>query len=447
MRDWTLGDVAALTGGRLSGAADTRVGGVCIDTRALKRGDLYVAIRGERLDGHQFVRAAFRRGACGAVVEKAVAFSGPRVTVADTKKALAALGRARRLQWNGPVVAVTGSVGKTTVKDLIAHLLAGDAKTAPALATRGNLNNRYGLPLTLLRLEGAHRSAVVELGINRPGEMGMLADIARPDVAVVTAAGKAHLGFFTGVAQVAREKLRLLGSLRKGGRAVLNADHPRLALAARKGKAILFGLAWGTVRARDIRLGTDRTFFTLVAGGKRYAAQVRLLGAHQAANAAAAVSAGLALGLRPEALVRRLRTFRPVSGMRMQSVLKRGVRFVNDAYNASPDSMEAALSVFGRLKGKRKAAVLGDMRELGAFSKTAHREALKRVESLRLDALFLVGPAMARAAEGLRLGHLVLLCGTADEAGRCLKGWARRGDLILLKGSRAMGIEKALEAF
>ena len=446
MRDWTLREVAALIGGRLEGKGDRVVEGVSINTRTLQRGDLYVALRGKRLDGHRFTAEAIRKGAVGALVEKPVrGVKGAQVTVADSALALGDLGRASRLQWNGPLVAVTGSAGKTTVKDLAGYLMNGDR---PTLTTRGNLNNRFGLPLTLLGLAPWHRAAVVELGINHPGEMAELAGIARPDGVVVTMIGDAHGGNFKDRAQVASEKLKALDGIRKGGWAVINQDDPMLRTAARRADALTFGLKGGDVTADGLRLGSDRTFFNLKAGSKRYPTWVRLLGEHHVMNALAAVAAAMRLGLSPGKLAWRLKGFQALSPMRMQLVTRQGTLFVNDAYNASPDSMEAALTTFSRIEGPgRRAAVLGDMLELGALGPRAHRTALDRALELGLDRLVVVGPLMAAAARSVRADDRVTTVPTAVEAGRWLKAWSRRGDMVLLKGSRGMSLEKTLEAF
>lgn len=465
MLDWTMREVAALTGGALRGEERGRVSGLSIDTRTLHKGDLYVAIRGARLDGHGFVREAVQKGAVGVVADHPVPSLGrPVVVVGDTTTALGDLGRSRRLQWDGPLAAVTGSVGKTTVKDLLSHVLGRGGRRV--LATRGNLNNRWGLPLTLLGLGEGVDAAVVELGINHPGEMEPLAAIARPDVAVVTLIGDAHGGNFAGRAQVAREKTKVLGALRKNGVAVVNHDDPFLRKASGGSRTIRFGLRGGDVTAVEVRATATGSTFTVVAGGRRVPVSLRMLGTHHVSNALAAVAAAWAMGMPVEESAKALGTFRPVSRMRMELSVKRGVRFLNDAYNASPDSMRAALETFGMLPAAgRKAAVLGDMRELGRLSEAAHRAALEEALIAGVDVLLLVGVDMpnawgrlfgvvpdgetgveaVRSSDGRRT--LVASYPDAASAGKALGRWVRRGDVVLLKASRGVGLEKALEAF
>jgi UDP-N-acetylmuramoyl-tripeptide--D-alanyl-D-alanine ligase len=461
MLNWTMREAAALMSASLLGDGEVPVTGLSIDTRTIRRGDLYVAIRGQRLDGHEFVAEALRKGASGVVADHRVSMSGkPLAIVADTTLALGALGRSRRQEWNGPLVAVTGSVGKTTVKDILAHLL----RSKKVLATRGNLNNGYGLPLTLSGLDHSHRCAVVELGINHSGEMAVLADIARPDVAVVTNVGDAHGGHFKGKAQVAFEKLVLLGSLHKNGCAVLNHDDPFLRKATFRGPVLWFGLQGGDVTARDIRLGTDRTFFTLVAGHFRIPTWVPLLGAHHVANALAAMSAALVMGVSWETSTELLKSFKSVSPMRMEVKRLRGVTIINDAYNASPDSMRAALETYAFLPCRgRKVAVLGDMRELGRLAPQAHQKVLEQALLSGVDGLVLVGrdmpsawsrlfgfvPDLETGVEVVRTsdgsGITVRTSVEASEAGKFLKKFLKPGDMVLLKASRGLELEKALE--
>jgi UDP-N-acetylmuramoyl-tripeptide--D-alanyl-D-alanine ligase len=442
---WTLREVAALVNGRLAqGDPGTRVLGVRHDSRKVHRGDLYVAIEGERLDGHRFARQAARKGARAALVSRKVAGGFPQVLVADTTRALGELGRSQRLQWGMPVVAVTGSVGKTTVKDMTAHLLSGSFTT---LRSEGNLNNQFGLPLTLLSLERRHQAAVVELGINHPGEMEWLSEVARPDVAVVTSIGEAHLGFFRGKAHLAAEKLKVAGSLRPGGIKVLNAEDPFL---RERGKNVMtFGFKTGRVRARDIQADGMGTKFVLEAGGEAAATRMRLIGNHNVLNALAAVSTGLVFGVPLRVLASRLRGF-VAPPMRMEIRNHKGVLFLNDAYNASPTSMEAALVAFSEMRGpSRRTAVLGDMLELGDFSREAHARVLRRASECALDSLVLVGPRMREAARGLpeETRGRTFCFEDAAQAAKHLSNKLERDEAVLLKGSRGMRLERILEGF
>ena len=362
MLPWTLEEVAALTNGKVARKGQGRVLGVSHDTRTLRKGDLYVAIRGQRLDGHRFLGEAARKGASAALVEKRGG-ELPLVQVTNTTRALGDLGRSQRLQWNGPLVAVTGSMGKTTVKDMAAHLLGVKGKV---LKSEGNLNNQWGLPLTLLRLSPEDAVAVVEIGINHSGEMEGLSEIARPDVAVVTAIGDAHLGHFRSRRELAREKQKVQSALRPGGWSVLRADET---LLDKRGKQVItFGIKTGQVRALDLKPRGLFTRFVLQTGGQKASVLLSMPGAHNVLNALAAVASGLAMGVPFSSLAERLGSFRPKAKMRMEIENRMGALILNDAYNASPASMEAALATFEGLRGaKRKILVLGDMLELGTY--------------------------------------------------------------------------------
>ena len=446
MLPWSLREVAALVNGRLiKGDGETKVSGVRHDTRNVKRGDLFVAIVGARLDGHRFLGKAARKGAVAAVVSKMVSGRMPQILVKDTTEALGQMGRAQRLQWNGPVVAVTGSVGKTTVKDMAAHLLSGSFQV---LKTQGNLNNQWGLPLTLLELKKEHEVAVVELGINHPGEMEWLSEIARPDVAIVTAIGEAHLGFFKNRRHLAEEKQKIAAHLRKGGTNILNADDTLLRTNVEN--VMTFGLKLGQVRAVHPEADGLGTRFELQAEGETAETRLSMPGAHNVRNSAAAVSAGLALGIPLKALAARLRSFVSQAPMRMEIKNLNGILFVNDAYNASPTSMEAALVTFDQMKGpQRKWAVLGDMLELGEFSPETHYRIVKRAVESSVENVLLVGLRMKKAFNSLaepQKNKVRAFEGVID-ARAFLRRLAQKGDAVLLKASRGMKLEKILEGF
>lgn len=447
MLPWTLREAAALVNGRiLSGNGGDRVLGVCHDTRAVEKGFLFAAIRGARLDGHRFLARARRRGARAALVSRFVpGVSMAQIEVPDTTRALGDLGRAQRLQWGGRVVAVTGSVGKTTVKDMTAHLLGGKYQT---LKTKGNLNNQFGLPLTLLRLKAEDEAAVVELGINHPGEMERLSDIARPDTAVVTAIGEAHLGFFKGKAQLAEEKLKIASHLRPKGILVLNAEDDYL--KRHSGNKKTFGLRQGGLRAQGVKLLGLKTQFTLWAEGRAFRTSLAMIGEHNLKNALAAAAAAMSLGVSARECADRIATFQVEAPMRMELRKKAGVLFINDAYNASPTSMMAALSAFERVPAAGgKYAVLGDMLELGRYSLGAHAQILRLALMEPLDGLVLVGDWMGEALDhtAVRKYSRVWHFSSARVAGKFLRRKLGKGDAVLLKGSRGMALEKVLDEF
>lgn len=445
MLPWTLREAAALVNGRLTGGGDVIATGVSHDSRNVKRGDLFVAIKGYRLDGHRFVGKAAKKGAKGVVVSRLLPVALPQIKVRDTTLALGQMGRAQRLQWEGPVVAVTGSVGKTTVKDMTAHLLSG---TYRVLKAQGNLNNQWGLPLTLLGLTRKHEAAVVELGINHPGEMERLSEIARPDVTIVTAVGEAHLGFFKSRRHLAEEKKKIAAGLREGGIKILNADDIMLKTSDKD--VMTFGLNLGSVRATHLEPQGLGTRFVLEADGEKAATNLQMPGVFNVSNSAAAVAAGLALGIPLKALAKRLRSFIPQAWMRMEIKNLRGILFINDAYNASPTSMQAALETFRAIKGpNRKIAVLGDMLEMGEFSEESHLRIARMAAEGPFASVILVGGRMVQAARELpgRMSETVKSFRRVSEAGRFLKSRAQKGDAILLKASRGIRLEKILEEF
>lgn len=368
----------------------------------------------------------------------------PLVQVTNTTRALGDLGRSQRLQWNGPLVAVTGSMGKTTVKDMAAHLLGVKGKV---LKSEGNLNNQWGLPLTLLRLSPEDAVAVVEIGINHSGEMEGLSEIARPDVAVVTAIGDAHLGHFRSRRELAREKQKVQSALRPGGWSVLRADET---LLDKRGKQVItFGIKTGQVRALDLKPRGLFTRFVLQTGGEKASVLLSMPGAHNVLNALAAVASGLAMGVPFSSLAERLGSFRPKAKMRMEIENRMGALILNDAYNASPASMEAALATFEGLRGaKRKILVLGDMLELGTYGPLAHRQALSRALRMSPEWVLLVGREFHQAARYLQADkeEKVLVLEDSQMAGQELARRIKSGDAVLVKGSRGMKMESALSA-
>lgn len=421
--------------GRLSGEAT----GFSIDSRTVQPGDLFFAIRGPRHDGHAFVSDALRKGAVAAVVEP-VGLSiddGTLLPVADTGAALRGLAARARLRWGRPVIAVTGSSGKTTTKDTIATLLADFLEVAK---TQGNLNNEYGLPLSLLRIPAEARAAVVEIGINHPGEMRGLAEIAAPDVGVVTNVGAAHVGNFASEDEIAFEKGCLIEALGADGTAVLNADDDRVAgfSARHDGPTVTFGIERrADLRAEEVEdRGVDGSRFRLAG----LPMESPLPGRHNVYNLLAAMAAILPLGIQPESLRESLPRLRP-SNMRGAVRKAGGVTLIDDCYNANPAAMTAMLQVLRRTTASRRIAVLGEMRELGARSRELHREVGLAAASAGIDYLVAVGGDAAEIASSAGLpGEFHE---SAVEAGLALSGIVRPGDAVLLKASRGVGLERA----
>jgi UDP-N-acetylmuramoyl-tripeptide--D-alanyl-D-alanine ligase len=446
---FTLGQVSADTGGVLVGREGLPLNGFSIDSRTVRPGDCYVALRGPRFDGHDFVAEASRKGAVAAVVERdgAVPPGFPRVCVTETVGALGRLAAAHRNRLRARVIAVTGSNGKTTTKEMLSHILAGRLRVAGAVKS---YNNAIGVPLTLLGAGLDADALVVEAGTNHPGEIDVLASIIRPDIAVITHVGPSHLEGLGDEAGVAREKSALLGHIREGGAAVLNADNPWTAAmaAACRHRTVMFGVGHGAqVKAADIQWQARAIRFRV----GEVAFRLEMLGEWNVSNALAAAAAAREAGAPLEESAERLKTFAPPA-MRMEVREAGGVVWVNDAYNANPASSLAAISEFGRLKPSgRRVVAFGDMRELGPESPRYHRSIGEALARIALDcAVFVgveVGPAAARFRE--LTGDVVAVreVPDADAAAKALAQYLRPGDMVLLKGSRALGLERILAAF
>jgi UDP-N-acetylmuramoyl-tripeptide--D-alanyl-D-alanine ligase len=444
----TLATVAEAVQGKLVGG-DARFDAVCTDTRTLERDALFVAIRGERHDGNRYVADAASRGAVGALVSMRSDAALPQVEVADTRVALGRLAQAWRASFTIPVVAVTGSSGKTTVKELIAAILrVGEAGRARNLCvTRGNLNNDIGLPLTLMRLSSEHDAAVVELGANHAGEIALLAQIARPTVGVITNAGAAHLEGFGSIAGVAKAKGELLDHLPAAGAAVLNADDAFIDAWRERSTArrvLTFGRSQNAdfTLAREPELDDAGAHFTLRMPGDTVDIDLPLLGPTNIANALAAAAAAYAVGCGPGEIAAGLAAAPAVRGRMHALAGRHGALVIDDAYNANPSSARAALDYLSMRAGRR-IFVLGDMLELGPDAAALHEE-VGRYASDRCDALVAIGPLARRAAESFGAGAAAF-----DDAAAAIEAIdAKLGSdtTVLVKGSRAMGLERVVAA-
>jgi UDP-N-acetylmuramoyl-tripeptide--D-alanyl-D-alanine ligase len=449
----TLADVLASTGGTLAApAAGERVfTGVSIDSRTIKAGALFVALRGPRFDGHDFLLEAARRSAAAALVHReAPAPAGfTLVRVADTTQGLSDLARHVRRGATLPIVGVTGSVGKTTTKDMTAHLLA---TRGPVLKSEGNLNNQYGLPLTLLRLAPEHTAAVLEMGMSAPGEIRALSHLAEPDVATITRVAPVHLEFFPSVDAIAEAKAEILEGLRPGGVAVLNGDDPRVrAIGERfRGRVMWFG--WGRRHEVCAESWGGTAFgmrFVLRLGGRMVDVALPLAGPHFVTSFLAAAAAAHVLGVPPEAMAGAATSLRPAPHRGEVRRLGEEVVLLDDCYNSSPEALEAAVVALGLSPGRRRVAVLGDMLELGPTGPILHRERGRSLAG-RVDAVVGVGPLAKEIVEGAReagipggsLHHFA----TAADTVAALEGLVRSGDAVLVKASRAMRLEAVVDA-
>jgi UDP-N-acetylmuramoyl-tripeptide--D-alanyl-D-alanine ligase len=455
---FTGDELAAATGGRWIGTppADLALEGVSTDTRTIAPGTLFVALRGEKFDAHAFLGEAAARGAAAAVVEASHAGDPsplPRLAVPDTLAALGAIARHHRRRFRIPVVGVTGSNGKTTTREMIAAILATRGRV---LKTEGNLNNEVGVPLTLLGLDAGHEAAVVEMGMNHPGEIARLAAIAEPHVGVVTLAAPAHLEGLGTVDAVADAKAELYAGLPPAGVAIANADDARMLRRAQESgrRMITFSGARGrrgdVVVLEIVSQGAEGLRFVLGVGNREVAVHIpALVGAHNAANAAAAAAAAIALGCTDREIAGGLAAVRPVGRRLRLERLPSGVQLVDDCYNANPASMSAALRTLVELAAGsgRPVAVLGDMLELGAFEGEAHRGLGEEAARVGVRVLAAFGPRARGAAEAARAAGLEAFhTEEIDALVRWTKATLQPSDVLLVKGSRGMKLERLVEA-
>ena len=453
---WILENAGTLDSGRaLSGLADRRVAGLSTDSRTIRPDEVFVALIGPRFDGHDHAAQALAKGALAVMVQRSLkGEAGPRsIRVADTLKSLGDLAGGLRRRRPLRVVAVTGSNGKTTTKEMLAAILK--LKDRHLLATAGNFNNLIGLPLTLARLTRETRIAVLEMGMSAAGEIARLTDIAEPDVALITSVGPAHLEFFGTVARVAKAKGELFAGLKESALAVVNDDEPFLRSQAARfaGNRLYFG---STVRS-EVRLGRIEpralsgqglTFYGPgAARGRRV--ELRLPGRHNAQNALAAATAALGAGTDWDLIQQGLETVRGFPGRLDSFQTNGGLWVLDDSYNANPASMTAGLAVLAGFKTRgRRGAILGDMLELGAKGKTLHSHIGRLAVSLGLDYLALVGPLSACVARAARRAGLsstaVREFSTPEEAAAwVLAEWSKGA--VLVKGSRGISLERAVE--
>lgn len=423
-----------------------------IDSRTVGTGELFFAVKGERLDGHDFVTAALENGAVAAVVrrDQSERFSSKArlLFVDDTLVALQTLATAVRKVWGKPLIGVTGSAGKTTTKEAIAHVLSARHRV---LKSEGNFNNHFGLPLMLLKLEPEHDLAVIEMGMSHAGEIRALAKIAQPEIGVVTNVAPVHLEFFDSVAGIARAKYELVESLPSSGTAILNADDEYVSQFSRdfSGRVIKYGIkAMADVKAENIQSrGATGSEFDVIVGGSREHASLQLVGEHNVLNALAAVSVGLACGMKPTDSVAALASLAPAD--KRGQVLQLGnITVVNDCYNSNPKALNAMVDALSTMKAKRRIVVAGEMLELGPAGDELHRSSGRHIGEKKIDLLLGVrGLAQAIVEGAQENGTRAEFVATPEEAGEWLARETRDGDVVLLKASRGVKLEKALETW
>jgi len=440
----TLCDFAALCGGRYQGE-DQAYSGVATDTRTLRAGEIYLALRGPRFDGNDFVADAAVAGAVAAIVDRPVTTSLPVIEVADGQAALTQAASGWRSRFGGVVVGVAGSNGKTTVKEMTSSILA---QRGACLATRGNLNNHIGVPLTLLRLSDEHRSAVIEIGANNPGEVAALVKIARPDVGLITNAGAEHLEGFGDLDGVARAEGEMVAGLGEGNVAILNADDPYATLwrSMTRARVVTFGVdnpadfSAGDVR-EELNDAGFRTSFTLHAPQGQRDVRLNVGGRHNLRNALAAAAAGVAAGASLDEVVSGLAAMQPVAGRLQPGRTMQGARLLDDSYNANPSSMRAGIDVLTKMPGKAW-LVMGDMGELGEHARSSHVEIGQYARERGVQRLFATGALSMLAVEAFGSG--ASWHPDTQSLARALNEALSADVTLLVKGSRSNRLERVV---
>ncbi|MBQ7039325.1 MAG: UDP-N-acetylmuramoyl-tripeptide--D-alanyl-D-alanine ligase, partial [Clostridia bacterium] len=448
----TLSEIVRATGGILTnGDGDTAFSDVSTDSRAIGEGMLFVALIGENFNGHDFAESAINHGAVAAVVSEDVPVNGAKILVKDTLKALGDIATFYRMKFSVPFVGITGSVGKTTTKDMIACVL--DAKYN-VLKTKGNFNNQIGLPLTLLRLEAENEIAVTEMGMSGFGEIDNLASMVKPSTCVFTNIGMSHIEKLGSRENIRKAKFEMLNHAQKGGNVVYCGDD-ELLWDARNNFLGFNDFSYGItnlecdVRATDIDYGACGTDFTVCHGEKSFRVHIPVLGEHNVKNALAAYLVGLCHGVSCEEYVKAVSGFTP-GNMRQNILEVNGITVINDCYNASPSSVQAGLKILNQLdKDRRKVAVLGDMLEMGEWAEEAHTLVGQYVVENQVEILITVGKNSIKIAEGAINAGMekenVFSFENNAEVTSFLDTVVQKGDIVLVKGSRGMKLEAVVE--
>lgn len=447
MQPIALQDLPQITGGSFQYPASGEVTAVSTDTRTIAPGCLFVALKGERFDGNDFAGKALAQGASCVVVSRAGDYSGPALLVEDTRLALGQIAAAYRARFAPFLVGVTGSVGKTSTKEMIYTVLSHRFCT---MKTEGNFNNDIGLPHTLLRLEPEHEAAVIEMGMSNLGEISYLSKLCRPQVGVITNVGVSHLENLKTRDNILKAKLEILDGMEETAPLLLNVDNDKLSEACKTlGRPVItFGIEQqADIMAKNAVSLDSSTTFDIVTEGKCYHAEIPALGIHNVYNALAAFGVGRLAGMEPEEILAAYPQYQN-AGMRQKLMEADGIRILADCYNASPDSMKSSLSVMGsmRCSGKRY-AVLGDMLELGETTKQLHYEVGVLAASMGIDRLFAYGPLSAEMVKGAEASGLAASHFTEmDDLIAALRDTLRPGDAVGFKASRGMKLERAIEA-
>lgn len=441
MENWSLKEISSLFGEPIE--SDVIIKDICTDTRKITENCLFVALAGERFDGHDFVAQALEKGAAAAVCSKPVkGAQKPVIMVKDTERALLTLGCAYRMKYDIPVIAVTGSVGKTTTKDMIACAVSAGLKT---LKTEGNLNNEIGLPMTLLGLNKTYECAVIEMGMCNMGEIEVLSNVTLPEIGVITNIGVSHMENLGSRENILKAKLEITKGMKQGAPLILNYDNDLLSdIKSYEGFDIIsYGVnnKSAQITAENIKSNGLSTEFDISFKGKLYPAKIPCVGEHNVLNALAAFGCAYCLGLNLENSIKALEGYVP-SGMRQKIVEKGGITVIEDCYNASPDSMNAAIKTLASVGGGKKIAVLADMLELGKISDEAHLKVGTLAAENKIDMVIAYGDKAKYIAEGANKGGInSAFASSKEQAFSLLKGAASKGDTVLFKGSRGMKLE------
>ena len=443
MKTLTLTEAAKAVCGTLEGNGSFT--GVYTDSRKPVKGGLFIALEGERFDGHDFVANAETDGAAAVMCRKKCETNLPVIYVEDTKKALLALASYYRGLFDIPVVGLTGSVGKTTTKEMTALVMASEYET---IKTQGNLNNDIGMPLTLFNIEESTEAAVIEMGMNHKGEISTLTAVSRPVAAIISNVGVSHIENLGSRENILAAKLEILEGMKKNSPLIINGDNDMLRTVENADyDVIFFGIENEKcqVRAVDIEADEEKTVCNILYNDNKYRCVVPIAGIHNVYNALAAFTVGVKLGIDPEKAAKAVAGYVP-EGMRQKTVRKNGVIFIEDCYNASPDSVKAGINTLAAVNANRRIAVLGDMLELGDYSETAHRDCGKYAAEKGIDVLFAYGNASAFTADEAQKNSLkeVYHFTDAAELSEKLSNFIKEGDSLLFKASRGMRLENII---
>ncbi len=443
MQNLSLSNMAEKIGAQFVGECEFT--DISIDSRTVKEGELYIAIKGENFDGHDFCKGAVENGAAAVMCHKPVDVDCPKIIVEDTTKGFLSLASAYRDMFSFPIIGLTGSVGKTTTKEMICAALSSCLKT---LKTEGNLNNQIGVPRTLMRLDGSYEAAVVEMGMDDKGQISVLSRCAKPTCAVITNIGVSHLENLGSREGILSAKLEILDGLKEGAPIFLNGDDPYLMSAVIENRPVIYYGINNSVckyKAENITLKGISTTFDIVYDGKTQPVEIPTIGKHNVYNAVAAFSVAVENGISPEDAVSGLLNYKP-SGMRQRITEKCGITFIEDCYNASPDSVRAAINTLSSLENPRKIAVLGDMLELGSVSDEAHKNSGVLVARKGIDAVFTYGESsVLTTMKASEMGVENSENFRSHEAlAQKLISFLKPGDAVLFKASRGMKLENVI---